>query len=108
MEDVVGFEGANVTLPSPFRIHALNSVEVSWFKIVGNSHQLLPGLANKDYSLTLTDLTQEDAGIYSATATSKEHTDWKQNSTHIILSIINQESSKSYIYISRSVICCKC
>ena len=98
IEVIVGLEGTSVTLPSPFRIHALNSTKVSWFKIVGNSHLLLPERANKDYSLTLTNLTKEDAGIYYATATNYVHPDWSLNSTHVHLSI-NQESGKSCIHV---------
>lgn len=86
--DVVGYVGANATLQSSLRIHALNSVEVKWFKIVGNSHRLATGISNpKDYSLTIPDLSHEDAGKYFASATSKEHAEWKENGPVITLSV---------------------
>ena len=101
-EDVVGFEGANISLQSSLRIHALNSVQVSWFKIVGNSHQLVPRRANKDYSLTLTNLTEDDAGTYYATVTSNEHEDWSRNGTLVTLSIVPQGPGKLCMHARQS------
>ena len=76
---VQSLEGSNVTLHCPLVISTLNSLSITWFRIInGHTMTISDGsISDKDYSLTMFEVTVLKAGYYYCRAVSNALSDGK-------------------------------
>ena len=77
--EVQSLEGSNVTLHCPLVVSTLNSLSITWFRIInGHTTTVSDGsISDKDYSLTLFEVTVLKAGYYHCRAVSNNLSDGK-------------------------------